>query len=255
MHWHNPCVHLISQIIKSYGRLNLVLHDFSNVSALSKINTNFVRFFARNNDLMLNYENVGIKSSGIIHSYINPDFFINQKMKLVSNKSILTVSSLIKRKNIKSILYSIKNSKWNLDVIGDGPDRKMLEKFSINNNCNVKFYGLQSRDFIIKMMDTCSIFILPSKNEAFGLVYLEAMSRGMIVIGSKGEGVDGIIIHGKNGFLVESGSQYQVSETLNYINDLKDEEISAISNLAIVTSRRFNKKNISNDYVSKLIKT
>lgn len=46
-------------------------------------------------------------------------------------------------------------------------------------------------------------FIMISKNEAFGLVYLEAMSAGCITIASRGEGFDGVIIHGVNGFYVK----------------------------------------------------
>ena len=40
-----------------------------------------------------------------------------------------------------------------------------------------------------------------SQGEAFGLVYLEAMARGCITIASRGEGFDGIIKDGINGFL------------------------------------------------------
>ena len=47
------------------------------------------------------------------------------------------------------------------------------------------------------------VFVLPSVNETFGMVYLEAMSQGCIPIGTSGEGIDGIIENGKNGYLCD----------------------------------------------------
>ena len=45
-----------------------------------------------------------------------------------------------------------------------------------------------------------NVWIMISKNETFGLVYLEAMARGCITIGSRNQGIDGVINHGVNGF-------------------------------------------------------
>ena len=41
-----------------------------------------------------------------------------------------------------------------------------------------------------------------SSPETFGLAYLEAMARGNIVIGTKGWGIDGIVIDGENGLFM-----------------------------------------------------
>ncbi len=46
--------------------------------------------------------------------------------------------------------------------------------------------------------------VMNSRNEAFGLVYFEAMARGCIIITSRKEGFDGIIQDGVNGFLFKA---------------------------------------------------
>ena len=51
-------------------------------------------------------------------------------------------------------------------------------------------------------MRTCSVFVLPSRNEALGCVYLEAMSCAKPSIGCAGQGIDEVIKHGKNGWLI-----------------------------------------------------
>ena len=57
------------------------------------------------------------------------------------------------------------------------------------------------REEVIRQMDNHDVFVMISRNETFGLVYLEAMARGCITIASRNEGFDGVIEHGVNGFL------------------------------------------------------
>ena len=52
-------------------------------------------------------------------------------------------------------------------------------------------------------MKKSDVFVMPSAPETFGLVYLEAMASGCIVVGAKGWGIDGLIKNGFDGYLVE----------------------------------------------------
>jgi glycosyltransferase involved in cell wall biosynthesis len=51
-------------------------------------------------------------------------------------------------------------------------------------------------------MRACSVFVLPSSYEGLGCVYLEAMACGKPVIACHGQGIDEIVSHGKNGWLI-----------------------------------------------------
>ncbi len=51
-------------------------------------------------------------------------------------------------------------------------------------------------------MRRCSVFALPSRNEGLGCVYLEAMSCGKPVIACHGQGIEEVIEHGTNGWLI-----------------------------------------------------
>jgi len=52
-------------------------------------------------------------------------------------------------------------------------------------------------------MRRCSLFALPSRYEGLGCVYLEAMSTSKPVIACRGQGIDEIVQHGSNGWLID----------------------------------------------------
>ena len=64
------------------------------------------------------------------------------------------------------------------------------------------------------MMAGADFFVMPSYPEGLGIVYLEAMGEGCITIGTKGEGIDGIIRDGENGFLVERDDALAIAEII-----------------------------------------
>lgn len=66
---------------------------------------------------------------------------------------------------------------------------------------NVTFTGHLPQHEVYEKMRQSDIFVLPSVGETFGMVYLEAMASGCIVVGTKDDGIDGIIKDGENGFL------------------------------------------------------
>ena len=67
------------------------------------------------------------------------------------------------------------------------------------------------------------ILVLPSVNEAYGIVYIEAQGFGLPVIGTLAGGAVEIIQHGENGYLIEpgdSGTLFELLTTLNKDRDL-----------------------------------
>ena len=87
-------------------------------------------------------------------------------------------------------------------------------------------------------MAACDIFILPSYDEAFGVVYLEAMSFKKPVIGTEGEGIEDIIKDGENGLLVKPRDVASIVEKLELLirspklrNELGIKGFNSIKNL------------------------
>ena len=75
-----------------------------------------------------------------------------------------------------------------------------------------------------------------SKNEIFGLVYLEAMAASCITIGSKGEGIDGILVNNENGFLCDPDNNEELRDTIISIANMNSSRLIDIASSAYNTA-------------------
>ena len=101
-------------------------------------------------------------------------------------------------------------------------------------------------------MRKTEIFAMISKNETYGLVYLEAMAAGCITIASRDEGFDGIIENGVNGFLCEAGNVEELITILNYIQHLSKNDLLRISMNAINTAKKLTDFEVAKIYLNSL---
>lgn len=83
-------------------------------------------------------------------------------------------------------------------VIGDGPDRKKLEKEFTENTV---FVGYKKGQEIVDLLSISDVFVFPSKTDTFGLVILEAMACGLPVAAYNVQGPKDIIKNRKTGYL------------------------------------------------------
>lgn len=134
---------------------------------------------------------------------------------------ILVVGTLLPSKGHELVLRAVKNlkSSWpqlECRIIGEGPYKAQFEALASDLDIagQVRFIGRQSRAEVAEAMRRCSIFALPSWNEALGCVYLEAMSCGKPVIACRGQGIDDVIEHGKNGWLISPDGLEELTQGL-----------------------------------------
>lgn len=179
--------------------------------------------------------------SGIPEKYIPQQSIVRPFDKI---RNFIYVGTLIKRKFpseiIPALSFAYKNDDFSISYIGVGSERKKIEKCAqLHNRQNcVHLLGYLSRDSVVKCMQKSDVFIMISRNEAFGLVYLEAMAQGLITIASKNEGFDGVIEHGKNGFLCEAGNIEELANLIKEIRSMTSSQLQQISINAIKTARK-----------------
>lgn len=91
-----------------------------------------------------------------------------------------------------------------LTVIGSGSEEQALKALCAELGIahRVRFLGQVPNREVLAEMAKAQFFVMPSVNEGFGIVYLEAMACGCITIGTEGEGISDLIRSGENGFLV-----------------------------------------------------
>jgi teichuronic acid biosynthesis glycosyltransferase TuaC len=141
---------------------------------------------------------------------------------------VLAVGNLIPIKGHELLLRAIAalpTSRISCQIIGDGPERSRLVDLAteLKIASRVQFLGHRSRRQVAEAMHKCVLFALPSRYEGLGCVYLEAMSSGKAVICCQGQGIEEVVQHGVNGWLVEPDSLSGLTEALSLL--LKDSQL------------------------------
>ncbi|MFD1446649.1 glycosyltransferase family 4 protein [Oceanobacillus profundus] len=139
-----------------------------------------------------------------------------------SNIKLVSVGELNKNKNVENSIKTVsllkkKGYKVSLDIVGKGPLEEELKDLIKNtkNQDNIKIHGyIEDRRKLLQIYRESSIFLMPSLLETFGLVYIEAMTQGLPVIYSKGQGIDGYFSEGQVG---KSVSPQDIEDIANSI--------------------------------------
>lgn len=206
-------------------------------------------------------ENFGsFQKSFICSSGIPPVFLDNSKRKKYENRlhNFVFVGSLIERKKPKSLIPAIlKNypeNDFSITYIGLGPLEAKIKSLITHHKIEsqVKLLGQLPRTEISNVLRQMDCFIMIASNETFGLVYLEAMAAGCITICAKKDGIDGIIVHGINGFLCEAGNIDELAKLIKHINELPIKEKQQIADNAIQTASKYSDYNAAAAYIKSL---
>lgn len=194
--------------------------------------------------------------SGVPKNYIDYDI---EFKKFNKNLNYCFAGMLIPLKNvdiiIKSLTIAYPQNKFTFNILGDGMERKNLESIvtASGQNNNIHFIGKTSRDKVLEQFSVSDCFVMVSEPEAFGLVYLEAMAKGCITIGTKGQGIDGVIVDGFNGFLCASRNVEELASIFTKISKMSCEELQFISKNAIETAKNMTDGKVADKYLETIM--
>jgi glycosyltransferase involved in cell wall biosynthesis len=160
-------------------------------------------------------------NTNVIYNSVDAQLFSPASNASLSN-SILSVGNLIPIKGHELLLRALAEvfpqyPDLSCEIIGDGPEYTRLAGLARDRNIagRVRFLGRQSRKQVADAMRRCVLFALPSRYEGLGCVYLEAMSTEKAVIACRGQGIDELIRHGSNGWLIDPGNLQQLIAALS----------------------------------------
>lgn len=196
----------------------------------------------------------------LCHSGI-PERYIENANKNFSNgvKRFVFVGSLYKLKNVDITLRALHNAmvgkEYTFDIVGSGAENDNLHHLvdKLDMGEHVVFHGQMTRDDAQQIVGNADCFVMVSSREAFGLVYVEAMAKGCIVIGTRGQGIDGIVKHGENGFLCESDNVEKLAEVIDSIVSMPQESLIQISQRAHDTALELTDTNVALHYINSII--
>ena len=205
-----------------------------------------------NESHILNQERQYVLNSGIESKKIVSQDAISTKSKM-ANRNFVLVSNLENTNKMVDVVIKayikMGKSDTTLSIIGGGPLKQSLEKMSANKK-DIKFLGEIEYEDVQRKLNNADVFVLVSRNETFGLVYIEAMSKGCIAIGSLGEGIDGFIIDRENGFLCKSGDVKSLTDVMIECYEMGTEEKASILQKSIDKIKSMSKEKIISGYES-----
>lgn len=167
------------------------------------------------------------------------EFWLDHKAKgkVINNKreiKILCVGKIDKNKNINTTVKALnilisKGYKIELTIVGQIIDKEVFEEIKKVNF--VKIIPYLTKEELIDVYRENHIFVMPSITETFGRVYAEAMTQGLPVIYTRGQGFDGIFEDGCVGYGVPSNDDENISECIiKVLEDYKNMSARCIDN-------------------------
>jgi glycosyltransferase involved in cell wall biosynthesis len=113
----------------------------------------------------------------------------------------------------------------------------------------VSFLDWMPRDELRRLFDRHGVFLFPSYFEGFSLTFLEAMARGLCVIGTKIDGMRQVLRHGIDGFIFERGAAEAMGrQAVELLAD--PESCRQVSTEARKTAARFTWKRTAEEFVT-----
>jgi len=132
--------------------------------------------------------------------------------------TVLCVARMYPRKNIAALVRATSALRRRVPdvlvrIVGDGPERPSLERLvgQLDLADHVRLAGHLEARSLAGAYASCDVFCLPSLQEGFGLVVLEAMAAGRPVVACSGTAVEELIEDGVNGVLVRLDDEAELA--------------------------------------------
>ncbi|QDH67554.1 MULTISPECIES: glycosyltransferase family 1 protein [Pseudomonas] len=212
------------------------------LSLLSRMVTHYLRWFHNRSTLTLvpsasqrlelerrHFERLGMLARGVDSQLFHPakrDNALRESWGLENDDiAVLHVGRLAQEKNLgllkrcfDALLATYPQRRLKLIIVGDGPQRPMLER----DLPDAVFCGTQRGEELARHYASGDVFLFPSLTETFGNVVLEAMASGLGVVAYDQAAATQHIRHGYNGVLAMPGDEDAFCDAARWL--LEDSE-------------------------------
>lgn len=148
------------------------------------------------------------------HTYQRLNFKINSPIKVVSTGKVMGLKRFVQLSEMVEF-YNQHFAPMELHIIGPNWNDKIAK--TLQKSPVVTYHGSKSKEEILALYRQMDIFALLSSPETFGLVYVEAMSQGLPVIYTQGEGFDSFFENYSIGVSVDKEDREGFYLAIDYI--------------------------------------
>jgi glycosyltransferase involved in cell wall biosynthesis len=139
-----------------------------------------------------------------------------------SAPTILSVARQYRRKDTATLIRALPKiletyPAVQLRIVGGGPElpalRELTRRLGISGEV-VFLDSVQSSEALRREYANAAIFCLPSRQEGFGIAFVEAMSHGLPIVAAECGAVPEVAPHGEASLLVAPGDETQLAEAI-----------------------------------------
>ena len=165
----------------------------------------------------------GVKEESIFISLLTVDVqrYIGLKRDLRPGR-LLYVGSMIKRKGLDLLINALPyiDAEYELHIVGNGiqEEKETLQKLAKEMKVadKIVWCGFKEGDDLLKEYREAAVFVLPTREDCFGLVLLEALCAKVPIVTSKyADGAYDTIIDGINGYIADPFDAKEFGERIN----------------------------------------
>lgn len=160
------------------------------------------------------------------------------EIKCQEKKMILYVGQIIYRKGIDILLEAFQNIHGDIRLYIIGGTKEQASKYKYYDNKHITYIDFQSKTSLKKYYMAADVFVLPTREDIWGLVVNEALAYGVPVITTKycGAGLE-LIKNAENGYLIEEISAKILAEKIT--ETVEDTKIQHLNSQSILTAKKY----------------
>jgi glycosyltransferase involved in cell wall biosynthesis len=201
-----------------------------------KVTADYLVHYGAKKERIFYYPFSSLMKNDFLKKDLSPDekTSYKEKFNIKQKKMVLSVGQFIYRKGFDVLINSCINLQSDIGVyiVGGVPPKEYLQLIEKLDLHNITFMSFLDKSTLLDLYKAADVFVLPTREDVWGLVINEAMSQGLPII-TTDRCVAGLelVENGKNGFIVKINDPVGLAEKINRIvlNDELQKKMSAIS--------------------------
>ena len=199
-----------------------------------KVCTNYLLYYGAEKNNIHFYPFTSLYKKDILEHTLSIDEkeFLKNELDIHDKKIVIYVGQMIHRKGIDILLNAASNVSNDVIfyIVGGKPTEEYKKIISDLNLKNIRFLDFMQKNILFKYYQIADLFVLPTREDIWGLVINEAMANGLPII-TTNKCVAGEELIDQNGILIESEDVESLSKNINKIlfDDLLQKEYATNS--------------------------
>lgn len=214
-----------------------------------KMTTEYLKYYGANSDKIYVYPFTSVMKKDILDRplSIEEKKFYKNKLAMEEDKIVLSVGQFIYRKGYDLLLKSCKNLDKSIGIyiVGGKPTEEYLILKRDLNLTNVHFVDFMQKDKLADYYRAADLFVLPTREDIWGLVINEAMAYGLPVI-TTDKCVAGVEMIKNNGEICSINTDWRNKiEKFAFSENLKIKSINSLENV-----KKFSIENMVKEHIN-----